>query len=272
MTHHARVDHLWRLDRDLSDAPLYRDRLRPTTNRKSFFSNLRNLHRHDKQDGKVVKPSEAQRARTVSRCRTGFRSLPNVICDDFFTKLARLANTDPIAAAPSDNIPPDRARPASGRRRVKVYCRLRELDPKTGRNLTRHQLTRVREEEIDDDEGQDSQGKRDEVLEFEFQPSQSTILDSSRCSSSTRINLDEGKNFASFLSGQRRSRPARPEGGRAKASEEESGDEFSCSELFVFHNSELLVHRNQLVLEAQALARRLDRLRRLTNKPRADSI
>jgi hypothetical protein len=219
--------------------------------------------------------------------------LPNVVCDNYFAKLARLlASPMLLAAGPTEAVAggtsamqPQPARPVR-RRQVRVYCKMREIDPNTGRNLIRRQLTGVREEleeEDDDDDGDDySYNDQDgdqeghkghlaaagQVLEFEFEPTPlggRPVLakTAARWGSPLDDNYDHDRrhaqNFGSFLFGQRK-RPRPSSQAAAGQPTDDHDQELGCCELFIVHDSELLMHKSQLSVEAHLLARRLARL------------
>jgi len=172
------------------------------------------------------------------------------------------------------------------RRRVQVFCRFREVDPKSGRSLVRRQLSRVREEdqEEEEEEEEEEEGGPLDERRIEFDPGDrlgTQIVISSR----PRNQLD----FDSFLDAQQE--PSRSSGGRRlganqstsggksrsagsrgvsggrqraaleeQEEEEEEEEEVACFELFCFHKSDLVVHKAQVSIEAEQLARRLARL------------
>lgn len=221
----------------------------------------------------MVKVEPGRRLDASRRIAAHFRPLPNVTSDDFFAQLTRsLAGPLATGAALSPGQSTSErwsspwsselslgARSSSAasssslgarehrKRRVRVYCQVRELDARSGRQLQRRKLTCVREET---DEAEEA----DEAIE----------LDMSSSSASLNLRpveqLDEQLDFASFLRNQ--SSRGAPSSGRNQNSRPTAGNEqpIGCYELFCIHDAELLVHKNQAAIEAQLLAERLAKL------------
>ena len=205
----------------------------------------------------MLEPAPARRQLIASQLARARRSLPSVVCGNFFVRLARCMSEPGAPAAPASSSSGlgslssswssasgeplgggggGGAAAAAGRRQVEVVCQLRELDARTGRRLARRQLSRVREEQLEcsvDSEGEERQQEEEEEIE-------------------------ERQHFSSFLRLQRprASSSGRPlESGSAKPA-----PPYACYELFLIHQSDLVVHKAQIALEAQLLARRLDQL------------
>lgn len=196
--------------------------------------------------------------RSVSRLKANFRSMPNIICDDFFSNLTQsLTDLYPnsLKSADAQSVGATTATEPRKVRQVRVFCRLRELDPNTGRNLIKRQLTRVREEEDDNQDDYQNPGQwiGADMRKLDLKLSNVTPKLSRRSMSSN--SLDQDWDFGSFLSGQRATRH-KPTASRIGS----RSHELSCCELFVVHDANLLVSKSQLTVEAQLLGRRLARL------------
>lgn len=176
-----------------------------------------------------------------------YNSLPNIVCDDFFSSYARSLFGDQA------DFRPQGACSGPKTSQVRVSCKLSELDG--SHRLIRRRLTQVREESVEEEhEEEDEQGHE---------------LSSSRISMASGGPGDD--NFRIFLENQAssgRSRielqgsRARRKPGKALTRRESSAQkqEPKCYELFCVHQSSLLVHRSQALVEAERLSRRLDRL------------
>lgn len=221
----------------------------------------------------MIQVDRQRRAQVAAQLAADFRSLPNVACDDFFAKLTRSMCSPGLGPGESlhdlhNSSGRDSTTKSSDllrtKRHVKVYCRLRELDPRTGRDLVRRQLTRVREEDeaLNDtiQENYDDAQEDEEVRGFSSSRFQEAHF--------SRTTDD----FGAFLMSQRRSKRAklREKQGGAKTGRTGINDPdgrqnreqsaFKCCELFLIHDSHLVIHKTQLAIEAQLLARRLARL------------
>lgn len=212
----------------------------------------------------MLRVDPERRADCSRRVAAHFRSLPNVTCDDFFAELTRSLvghlGAGQLAAgeqrAQSGAASWWSPGPSGNKRRVEVYCQLRELDPSNGRQLARRQLTRVREEEEPagrDWTGELGQWERRRTVELELSswPAGRRLV---RSKSRPELEGDEQRDFGSFMRKQA-GRPGTAAGPRQQARDE--GARISCCELICLHDARRLVHKSQATLEAQRLASRL---------------
>lgn len=204
----------------------------------------------------MIKPSERRRFATAENLRANYTSLPSVICDDFFTTYSRcLFQTDVKLRPPGGG--------TSGgqkvRSQVRVSCQLSELDE--SQRLVRRRLTQVREEEEEDDDCEEE--------EIVFPPSSSSSIAASSTSRSNLVPAEDS--FRVFLQNQTAAAGGRSRielqtfaaKGRRKspgAGRRRPKRELKCYELFCVHQASLLVHRSQVLVEAERLSRRLDKL------------
>lgn len=212
--------------------------------------------------------------------------MPNVVCDNFFERFSQsllennhLTTTRMGSRAHSDgNLSRGGpSRPARRQHRVRVECRLRQLDRRSGSQLTRRHLTQVREEPADDHDDDDGQ-HQDDCYDINYSRDDEVPViagDSSAAAAAASADqVSERSDFGLFLERQQRqtSTARRAGGGRQRtrttsttttttkaAGQQDAANqqEAHCYELFCFHNSNLLVHRNQVTVEAERLARRL---------------
>lgn len=184
--------------------------------------------------------------------------MPNVVSDDFFDNFSRslLANNqlvlDDFKSHSSTHRPP------SGAHRIRVECQLRELDRRTGSQLVRRHLSQVREEDED---------RVESDYEISYSARKAPANPVRQTTRAAGDDSDTSSSFGSFLKRQQTSSkrpdtgansPAKlPHAAKGTTSPPGGDEKINCFELFCVHDSNLLVHRNQVAIEAERLAHRL---------------
>lgn len=220
---------------------------------------------------------DARRKLAVAkRLAANYNSLPSVVCDDFFNSyanclLGRETNS-------RNNREMGSSTGSSRNSKIKIAVQVSQVkDGNRGRRrIVRHHLTQVKEEDYDDEPGDD------DLVNYECS---SSIIDNDqqrgssvrRIIDNSRPNPKSREDFHMFLRSQMSGRTGRSkvrlyQGSRTKREDSTSVQtgrndncaqplgEPKCYELFCVHQASLLVHRSQILVEAERLARRLAQL------------
>lgn len=247
----------------------------------------------------MIKPDEQRRAHAAKRLEANYTSLPSIVCDDFFNSYSRcLFGSQAAHNAGRINSRSQIKSRTRTTKQVRVYCQISELDESSGgqqRLVRRRHLTQVKEEEPDDDDDDDDltgEHADYESLEDENNNQREQCVGLTRISLNTKDprfqqfagSLDK-ENFGTFLRNQAASKltgrsssqvnlTANSGGSTASGSSpvgrqqlavsrtaaNSNSSELRCYELFCVHQSSLLVHRTQVMVEAERLAQRLAQL------------
>lgn len=152
---------------------------------------------------------------------------------------------------------------------MKISCQVSELSGTKGNTkIVRRKLTKVKEEDDDDDDDQDQCGTSSGVnnnaagIDDSLQYSSYKSL-SPRDDDDDDIGAFMRKHRASRRSDKQRAKLAAPSSNSnanatpTGAQQAVDDNKVHCFELFCIHQSSLLVNRNQPLVEAEKLARRL---------------
>lgn len=193
----------------------------------------------------MIKNDDAQR-NLATRLEKSYTSLPNVICDNFFNSYARCLFTK----QPQDST-------VTPQDKIHVLCHVRNNNSGRGGGRTdltiKRMLTRVSEEDEEEE---------------------SIIIVNKGAGKETRECIDDGddkNDFRIFLNQQASSKSSRlkiyqnrdwdKKGTRRKRDSKSLEEDLPrCYELFCVHQASLLIHRQQVFVEAEKLAHRLAQL------------
>lgn len=215
----------------------------------------------------MIKPDETRRWRLQRELEQNYTSLPSIVCDDFFNAYSRSLFAGKRIDANNNN----------NNNKGAICCQISQLEEtttRTGRRVLRRKLTQLKEEEDDDEEHLDDdhlmdghKGHAHQVVDNStreqddfvmFLRAQAAASKRAR-KSETKIRIYRTPPAASDPKMGVSSGNLRKKESISKVKEDEGGG-VKCFELFCIHQSSLLVHRSQVLVEAQRLANRLARL------------
>lgn len=169
-----------------------------------------------------------------------------MICDDFFNSYSRCA------------FPDHRQRKKRHKHKVEISCQISQFDGSQGDRLIKRRLSRLIE--VDSADGDDYNLEGNDATQMEEH-------------NSMKYAKPEHEDFLMFLRSQTsrgRSRVRVIQGSGSSSARQRLSDLPSensrlepgpqCFELFCVHRESLLIHRSQVLVEAERLARRLDKL------------
>lgn len=223
--------------------------------------------------GGAIKVDTSRKSEVAQRLAANYDSLPSVVCDDFFNSYTNCLfksstlNSNPSTANNPAALQQQQQKPS--RRKIRIACKISEMDG--GRQLIRRHLSKVKEEESDEEE--------EDCINYQCSMPDDPLNDDRESPKKSSGDESNGDDFHMFLRSQMSGRTGRSrvqiyQGSSAnsrKQIEQQSSsswpslssgqpEEPKCYELFCVHQANLLVHRSQILVEAELLAHRLAEL------------